>query len=126
MIDDSDPDKGELNLLDEVRIYLGLDEQNFGILMAGISITVLLLCLLVLTTMSLSAVKWVGRKRRKVATGKIILDFLNGKMPAYLDTGLNLIDVADCARGHILADKKGRPGERYILGNKNMSLKVKM
>ena len=74
LIDDSDPDKGELNLLDEVRIYLGLDEQNFGILMAGISITVLLLCLLVLTTMSLSAVKWVGRKRRKVATGKIILE----------------------------------------------------
>ena len=44
-------------------------------------------------------------------------------MPAYLDTGLNLIDVSDCARGHILAEEKGRPGERYILGNKNMSLK---
>ncbi len=56
-------------------------------------------------------------------TGKIVLDFLKGRMPAYLDTGLNLIDVADCARGHILADEKGRPGERYILGNKNMSLK---
>jgi DNA-directed RNA polymerase subunit RPC12/RpoP len=74
LIDDSDPDRGELNLLDEMRIYLGLDEQNFGILMAGISIMVLLLCLLVLTTMSLSAVKWVGRKRRKVATGNIILE----------------------------------------------------
>ena len=44
-------------------------------------------------------------------------------MPAYIDTGLNLIDVTDCARGHILAEEKGRPGERYILGNKNMSLK---
>tara|TARA_B100000900_G_scaffold407171_1_gene419416 strand:- start:86 stop:4837 length:4752 start_codon:yes stop_codon:yes gene_type:complete len=74
LIDDSDPDKGELNLLDEMRIYLGLDEQNFGILMAGISITVLLLCLLVLTTMSLSAVKWFGKKRRKVAVGNIILE----------------------------------------------------
>mgnify|MGYP003304224469 CR=1 FL=1 len=49
-------------------------DRNFGILMAGISIMVLLLCLLVLTTMSLSAVKWVGRKRRKVATGNIILE----------------------------------------------------
>ena len=74
LIDDSDPDRGELNLLDEMRIYLGLDEQNFGILMAGISITVLLLCLLVLTTMSLRAVKWAGRKRRRVATGNIILE----------------------------------------------------
>ena len=44
-------------------------------------------------------------------------------MPAYIDTGLNLIDVGDCARGHILAEEKGRLGERYILGNKNMSLK---
>jgi dihydroflavonol-4-reductase len=43
-------------------------------------------------------------------------------MPAYLDTGLNLIDVKDCARGHILAEQKGVPGERYILGNQNMSL----
>jgi len=63
------------------------------------------------------------RDIKPTPTGKIILDFLNGKMPAYLDTGLNLIDVADCARGHILADEKGKPGERYILGNKNMSLK---
>ena len=43
-------------------------------------------------------------------------------MPAYLDTGLNLIDVKDCARGHILAELKGIPGERYILGNQNMTL----
>ena len=47
---------------------------------------------------------------------------MNREMPAYLDTGLNLIDVKDCARGHILAEQKGVPGERYILGNQNMSL----
>ncbi|MEK9628618.1 MAG: hopanoid-associated sugar epimerase [Nitrospinota bacterium] len=63
------------------------------------------------------------RDIKPTPTGKIVLDFLNGKMPAYLDTGLNLIDVADCARGHILAEEKGQPGNRYILGNKNMSLK---
>jgi dihydroflavonol-4-reductase len=63
------------------------------------------------------------RDIKPTPTGKIVLDFLNGKMPAYLDTGLNLIDVTDCARGHILAEEKGRPGERYILGNRNMSLK---
>ena len=74
LIDDNDPDRGDLNLLDEMRIYLGLDEQNFAILMAGISITVLLICLLVLSTMSLSALKWVGRKRRRVATGNIVLE----------------------------------------------------
>jgi dihydroflavonol-4-reductase len=55
-------------------------------------------------------------------TGKIIVDFLNRKMPAYLDTGLNLVDVATCARGHILAAQKGRIGEKYILGNENMTL----
>lgn len=63
------------------------------------------------------------RDIKPTPTGKIILDFLNRKMPAYIDTGLNLIDVADCARGHILAEEKGQLGERYILGNKNMSLK---
>ncbi len=52
---------------------------------------------------------------------KIIVDFLNRKIPAYLDTGLNLIDVRDCALGHILALEKGKPGERYILGNQNLS-----
>jgi len=62
------------------------------------------------------------RDIKPTPTGKIILDFLNHKMPAYLDTGLNLIDVKDCARGHILAEKKGISGERYILGNQNMSL----
>jgi dihydroflavonol-4-reductase len=62
------------------------------------------------------------RDIKPTPTGKIILDFLNRKMPAYLDTGLNLIDVKDCARGHILAEQKGIPGDRYILGNQNMSL----
>ena len=56
-------------------------------------------------------------------TGKIIVDFLNRKMPAYLDTGLNIIDVEDCARGHILAAQRGRVGEKYILGNENLTLK---
>lgn len=55
-------------------------------------------------------------------TGKIIVDFLNGRMPAYLDTGLNLLDVETCARGHILAAQKGRIGEKYILGNVNLTL----
>ena len=62
------------------------------------------------------------RDIKPTPTGKIILDFMNRKMPAYLDTGLNLIDVKDCARGHILAELKGIPGERYILGNQNMTL----
>lgn len=56
-------------------------------------------------------------------TGKIIVDFLNGRMPAYLDTGLNIIDVQDCARGHLLAAERGRIGEKYILGNCNMTLR---
>ena len=56
-------------------------------------------------------------------TGKMVLDFLRGKMPAYLDTGLNLVDVEDVAEGHLLALEKGKSGERYILGNKNLTLK---
>jgi dihydroflavonol-4-reductase len=56
-------------------------------------------------------------------TGKIIVDFLNGKMPAYVDTGLNVAGVEDIALGHLLAAEKGRIGERYILGGRNMSLK---
>jgi dihydroflavonol-4-reductase len=55
-------------------------------------------------------------------TGKIIVDFLNGRMPAFLDTGLNLIHVSDVAEGHLLAGQHGRIGEKYILGNQNMSL----
>ena len=56
-------------------------------------------------------------------TGQIIVDYLTGKMPAYVDTGLNLIDVRDVAAGHLLADERGEPGRRYILGNRNVSLK---
>lgn len=56
-------------------------------------------------------------------TGKLIVDTLKGLMPAYLDTGMNFIDVEDVAAGHLLAAQKGKVGERYILGNKNMSLK---
>jgi dihydroflavonol-4-reductase len=56
-------------------------------------------------------------------TGRIIVDFLNGKMPAYVDTGLNLAAVEDVAAGHLLAAEKGRIGERYILGAQNMTLK---
>jgi dihydroflavonol-4-reductase len=55
-------------------------------------------------------------------TGKIILDFLRGKLPAFVDTGLNLVDVRDTALGHFLAAERGRPGERYILGCENLSL----
>ncbi len=56
-------------------------------------------------------------------TGKMIVDFLNGKMPAYVDTGLTVVDVEDVANGHLLAMEKGRVGERYILGGENLSLK---
>ncbi len=55
-------------------------------------------------------------------TGKIIVDFINGRMPAYVDTGLNLIHVEDVARGHLLAFEHGRAGEKYILGNRDMTL----
>src|ERR1700723_119473 len=56
-------------------------------------------------------------------TGRIILDFLRGKMPAYVDTGLNVVAVEDVAAGHLLAAEKGRIGERYILGGRKMTLK---
>jgi dihydroflavonol-4-reductase len=56
-------------------------------------------------------------------TGKIIVDFLNGRMPGYVDTGLNFVSVEDCARGHLLAAERGRIGERYILGGRNLTLK---
>ncbi|HZQ50938.1 MAG TPA: hopanoid-associated sugar epimerase [Bryobacteraceae bacterium] len=55
-------------------------------------------------------------------TGKIILDFLRDKLPAFVDTGLNLVDVRDTAVGHLLAAEKGRSGERYILGCENLTL----
>jgi dihydroflavonol-4-reductase len=56
-------------------------------------------------------------------TGRIIVDFLNRKFPAYVDTGLNLVDVTVVAKTHVEALTKGRPGERYILGGENLTLK---
>lgn len=56
-------------------------------------------------------------------TGQIIVDFLNRKFPAYVDTGLNLVDVGEVARMHVVALDRGTPGERYILGGENLSLK---
>ena len=56
-------------------------------------------------------------------TGKMILDFVNGKMAGYVDTGLNLVAVEDVAAGHLLAAEKGQTGQRYILGNRNMSFR---
>ena len=56
-------------------------------------------------------------------TGQIIVDFLNDRMPAYVDTGLNLVDVRDVAEGHLLAAQRGRVGHTYILGNANLTLK---
>jgi dihydroflavonol-4-reductase len=55
-------------------------------------------------------------------TGKIVVDFVRGKMPAYVDTGLNVVDVRDVAAGHLLACERGRIGERYILGGENLTL----
>lgn len=60
---------------------------------------------------------------RPTPTGKIIVDFLRGRMPAYVDTGFNLVDVRDVAAGHLLAAERGRVGERYILGCRNLSLR---
>jgi dihydroflavonol-4-reductase len=56
-------------------------------------------------------------------TGKIIRDYARGAMPAYMDTGLNFVDVADVAAGHLLACERGRAGQRYILGCENLALK---
>jgi dihydroflavonol-4-reductase len=55
-------------------------------------------------------------------SGQIIVNFLRGKIPAYVDTGLNIVDVEDVALGHIMAAEKGRIGERYILGHANLTL----
>jgi dihydroflavonol-4-reductase len=66
----------------------------------------------------------IGRGDAKpTPTGRIIVDFLNRKFPAYVDTGLNLVDVAEVARMHVVAMERGRPGERYILGGENLTLK---
>ncbi|HKM84149.1 MAG TPA: hopanoid-associated sugar epimerase [Candidatus Acidoferrum sp.] len=56
-------------------------------------------------------------------TGKIIRDFLNGKMPGYVETGLNFVGVEECAAGHLLVSEKGKIGERYLLGAENLTLK---
>jgi dihydroflavonol-4-reductase len=63
------------------------------------------------------------RDIKPTPTGRIVVDFLKKKFPAYVDTGLNLVDVAECAQGHIAALEKGRSGERYILGGENLTLK---
>ncbi|HUI85149.1 MAG TPA: hopanoid-associated sugar epimerase [Candidatus Binatia bacterium] len=63
------------------------------------------------------------RDIKPTPSGQIILDFLRRKFPAYVDTGLNLVDVVDCAEGHLLAMERARPGERYILGGENLTLK---
>ena len=63
------------------------------------------------------------RDIKPTPTGQIVVDFLKKKFPAYVDTGLNLVDVVDCADGHLLAMEKARPGERYILGSENLTLK---
>lgn len=63
------------------------------------------------------------RDIRPTPTGRIIVDFLNRNFPAYVDTGLNLADVKEVARGHLLAMEKAKPGERYILGGENLTLK---
>ena len=63
------------------------------------------------------------RDIKPTPTGQIVVDFLKKKFPAYVDTGLNLVDVIDCAEGHLLAMEKARAGERYILGGENLTLK---
>jgi dihydroflavonol-4-reductase len=63
------------------------------------------------------------RDVKPTPTGRIVLDFLKRKFPAYVETGLNLVDATECARGHIQAFEKGKSGERYILGGENVTLK---
>jgi dihydroflavonol-4-reductase len=63
------------------------------------------------------------RDIKPTPTGRIVVDFLNRKFPAYVDTGLNLADVREVARGHLLAMERAKPGERYILGGENLTLK---
>ncbi len=62
--------------------------------------------------------------RKPTPTGQMIVDYLNRKIPAYVDTGLNLIDVRDVAAGHLLAAERGRTGEKYILGHRNLTLRA--
>jgi dihydroflavonol-4-reductase len=63
------------------------------------------------------------RDIKPTPSGRIIVDFLKRKFPAYVETGLNLVDATECARGHVQALEKGRAGERYILGGENLTLK---
>ena len=63
------------------------------------------------------------RDIKPTPTGRIVVDFLKRKFPAYVETGLNLVDATECTRGHIQALEKGRSGERYILGGENLTLK---
>jgi len=63
------------------------------------------------------------RDIKPTPTGQMIVDFMRGRMPAYIDTGMNLIDVDDVAVGHVRAMERGRLGERYILGNRNLMLR---
>ncbi|MGA2354374.1 MAG: hopanoid-associated sugar epimerase [Terriglobales bacterium] len=63
------------------------------------------------------------RDIKPTPTGRIVVDFLKRKFPAYVETGLNLVDATECARGHVQALEKGRRGERYILGGENLTLK---
>ncbi len=64
-----------------------------------------------------------ARDVKPTPTGRIVLDYITGRMPAYVDTGLNIVDVNDVAVGHWLAAQKGQAGRRYILGNRNMTMK---
>ena len=63
------------------------------------------------------------RDIKPTPTGRIVVDFLKRKFPAYVETGLNLVDATECARGHVQALEKGKSGERYILGGENLTLK---
>jgi len=63
------------------------------------------------------------RDIKPTPTGRIVVDFLKRKFPAYVETGLNLVDATACARGHVAALEKGRSGQRYILGGENLTLK---
>src|SRR5262249_2474057 len=63
------------------------------------------------------------RDIKPTPTGRIIVDFMKGRMPAYVDTGLNLIDAGEVARGHLAAGGRGRRGERYLRGAGNMPLR---
>ena len=63
------------------------------------------------------------RDIKPTPTGRIVVDFLKRKFPAYVETGLTLVDATECARGHVQALEKGKSGERYILGGENLTLK---